>query len=111
MAVKESQLERDFVALIKLFKLPTPQREYRFDQGGRRWRFDFAWPGQSVAVEIEGGTWTRGAHVRPLHFESDARKYNSAVIQGWKVLRFTGGMVRSGEAVRTLTDVLKGLEK
>src|SRR5690242_3360565 len=103
---RESQLERDFAALIDLFKLPTPQREYRFDQGGRKWRFDFAWPGQSVAVEIEGGIWTRGRHSRGSGMEADARKYNTAVIQGWKVLRFTGGMVRSGEGIRTLKEAL-----
>ena len=55
----------------------------------RRWRFDFAWPAQKVAVEMEGGIWTRGAHTRGKHFRSDAEKYNAATIAGWRVLRYT----------------------
>lgn len=101
--MKESQLERDFAALIKLYKLPKPQREYRF-MDTRRFRFDFAWPSQKLAVECEGGVWTAGRHTRGAGFESDCRKYSLAALLGWKVLRFTSGMVRSFEAVHMLRE-------
>jgi hypothetical protein len=55
----------------------------------RRWRFDFAWPEQLVAVELEGGIWTGGAHTRGKHYQSDCEKYNAAALRGWRVLRYT----------------------
>jgi very-short-patch-repair endonuclease len=101
----ESQLERDLAAQIALYNLPLPVREYRFDPAWR-WRFDFAWPERKFAVECEGGIWTGGRHSRGRGFESDCRKYNTAAIGGWTILRFTGGMVRSWEAVRTIREYL-----
>ncbi len=65
-----------------------PVREYRFHPT-RRWRFDFAWLEQKVAVEIEGGTFTGGRHTTGAGHHGDCKKYNEAVYLGWKVLRFT----------------------
>lgn len=53
----------------------------------RRFRFDFAWPKRKVAIEIEGGIFMRGRHVRPSGFINDATKYNAATLQGWRVYR------------------------
>src|SRR5579875_2148816 len=103
-----SQLENDLLALVKLYRLPEPQREYRFEEhrgpSGRRafYRFDFAWPEKKIAVECEGGHWTGGRHVRGYGFEKDCRKYNRAALLGWKVLRFTSAMIRNFEAIRDL---------
>lgn len=80
-----------------------PVREFRFD-ATRRWRFDFAFIDEMIAVEIEGGIWNNGAHTRGRHFESDCEKYNMAQISGWKVLRYSTGMVEAGTAIH---DVLK----
>jgi hypothetical protein len=52
-------------------------------------------------------TRRRGRHVTGKGFESDARKYNRAVLLGWKVLRFTPSMIASGEAVRNIRDILR----
>jgi len=68
--------------------LPQPVREFRF-AAPRRWRFDFAWPDSRIAVEIEGGIWSRGRHVRPAGYARDAEKYNAAAAAGWVVLRYT----------------------
>ena len=73
--------------------LPTPQREYRFD-ARRKWRFDFAWVHERLAVEIEGGAYTGGRHARGGGFERDAEKYNAATLAGWRVLRFTPQMLK-----------------
>ncbi|HUU23465.1 MAG TPA: DUF559 domain-containing protein [Phycisphaerae bacterium] len=67
---------------------PAPTRQHRFAPP-RRWRFDFAWPAQKVAVEIEGGTFVRGRHTRGAGFQGDCEKYNAAVSLGWRVLRYT----------------------
>ena len=87
-----SALEEMLEGHIKLAGLPEPAREFRFHPK-RRWRFDFAWPDQRVAVECEGGTWMRGRHVRGDGYRRDAEKYNAAVLLGWRVFRLTADML------------------
>lgn len=82
-----------------------PVREFRFHEE-RRWRFDFAFPATKVAVEVEGATYTNGRHTRGSGFERDAEKYNAAAMLGWRVLRFTARMVKSGQAVRAIETAL-----
>lgn len=83
------------------FDYPLPDPEHRFHPV-RKWRFDFAWPDMLLAVEIEGGTWANGRHNRAQGYEGDCEKYNAAVMVGWRVLRFTGDMVRDGRMAATL---------
>lgn len=104
-----SSLEEHLALSILVNGLPKPEREYRFDKT-RRFRFDFAWPEHKVAAEIEGGTWTGGRHTRGKGFELDCEKYNLAVLAGWRVLRFTEHMVRSGEATATIKQALSRQE-
>lgn len=61
-------------------------REFRFHPE-RRWRFDFAWPEHAVALEIEGGIYCGGRHVRPAGYSRDCVKYNEAQLLGWRVFR------------------------
>jgi len=88
-------------------ELPTPEREWRFSPT-RRWRFDFAWPTEMIAAEVEGGTWAGGRHVRGGGFEKDCEKYNEATLLGWSVFRFTAAMIEDGRAIETLR---KAIEK
>jgi very-short-patch-repair endonuclease len=101
-----SVLEALFAQQVRALRLPEPVREYRFD-AIRRWKFDFAWPAQKVAVECEGGIWTSGRHTRGAGFEVDCEKYNAATLQGWRVVRFTSGMVKNGAAIDTLIGAMK----
>ena len=78
-------------------------REYRFCE--RRWRVDFAIfinanPYDKLAVEVEGGAWSRGRHTRGAGFEADIEKYNEAALLGWRVLRVTPKMVEDGRALQ-----------
>ena len=84
-----SKLEEAFLRLWLATEedLPEPVREFRF-HATRKWRFDFAWPEQKVAVEIEG--LGGGRHQRRGGFIKDAEKYNAAQVAGWRVLRYTG---------------------
>lgn len=86
-------------------KLPSPESEFRFHPV-RKWRFDFAWPDQKVAVEIEGGAWTNGRHQRGKGFIADMDKYNTATLDGWRVFRFSGDHVKSGEAINLICEVV-----
>jgi very-short-patch-repair endonuclease len=94
-----SELEEQFALQLRALRLPEAEREHVFAKP-RRWRFDFAWPALMVAVEIEGGSWSGGRHTRGAGFEADLQKYNTALMNGWAVLRISGAMVKSGEAVR-----------
>lgn len=94
---EKSLLEELFARHMRDKNCPTPEREFQFCPG-RRWAFDFAWPDFMVAVEIEGGVWSGGRHVRPEGFEKDIEKYNAATKLGWRTYRFSGTMVSNGSA-------------
>lgn len=63
-------------------------KEYKFLED-RRFRFDLAIPEKKIAIEFEGGTFTNGRHTRGKGYSRDAKKYNLAVMHGWKLLRYT----------------------
>lgn len=118
--------------LIREEHLPEPIQDGLKGQGltfapPRRWRFDFAWPVEKIALEIEGGTWGRPVHcnhcgqtvtrvvqvrgvnqVVPVRepmrhtsgpgYDSDAEKYSEAALRGWRVIRCTSTMLADGRA-------------
>lgn len=90
--------ERALETQLRQIQAPAWSIEHRFDSA-RMWRFDFAWPELLVAVEVEGGAWSEGRHVRGDGFERDCAKYNEAAIQGWLVIRVTTDQVERGEAI------------
>lgn len=89
----ESALERQFALMIR--DIETTERELLFAPP-RRWRFDFAWPYDRLAVEIEGGVWSGGRHTRGGGFSGDVEKYNAAALLGWTVVRATAKEVSNG---------------
>lgn len=103
--MSSSGAEQLFLLQVRAEKLPPPETEYRFHDK-RRWRLDFAWPDRRLAVEIEGGVYTGGRHVRGDGFEKDAEKYNTAAEMGWTVLRYTPRFVRDGSALEQVKRVL-----
>jgi very-short-patch-repair endonuclease len=87
-------------------------REYRFHPE-RKWRADFmvgpdfAWPVRGrYLIEIDGGAWTAGRHVRGKGFEADLEKLNAAALLGFRVLRFTPAMVEDGRALTVIRAAL-----
>jgi very-short-patch-repair endonuclease len=92
------------VEQCRLAGLKTPETEYRFCPP-RRWRFDFAWPAVRIALEIEGGIWTGGRHVRGLGYTRDLEKYNAAHRLNWRVFRFTPRQIEDGSALAFLQTV------
>lgn len=96
-----SALEAMFLLQIRALHLMAPEREYRFHPK-RRWRLDFAWPTQMLAVEVEGGVWSGGRHTTGVGFTLDCEKYAEAMCLGWRVLRVTGSQVQNGQAIKWL---------
>lgn len=67
---------------------PRPVPEYEFDKHlGRRHRFDWCYLPQRVAVEVDGGQYTRrgGRHAT----DADREKLNIAASLRWLVFRFS----------------------
>lgn len=68
--------------------LPMPVPELKFHPT-RRFRFDWAWTDQKIALEIDGGVWSGGRHTRGAGFMRDQEKTNLAALDGWLVFRCT----------------------
>ena len=101
-AVPVSRFER----LLRSVGLPAPVREHRF-HAVRRWRFDYAWPEQRVALEVDGGVWTGGRHTRGAGFIKDIEKLNAATFAGWRVVRVVPGKLCSSATVGMLESLLQ----
>ncbi len=101
-----SNAEETLALHIRASRLPIPVREFKFHPV-RKWRFDFAYPEKLIAIEVEGGVWSGGRHTRGKGFSEDCVKYNQASLLGWRILRFTPDMISSGEAIKTMEDILK----
>ena len=91
-----------FIEHIKARGLPIPEKEARFHPI-RRWRVDYLFRDQKLAVEQEGGSWIGGRHNRPIGYQKDMEKYNQLAMQGYWLLRFTPKEVSTGYAA----DVVK----
>jgi very-short-patch-repair endonuclease len=76
-------------------------RELRF-RADRRFRFDFAFLPEMLAVEIDGAV-----HRIKKRFHSDVEKSQLAILGGWRVLRVSPAQVRSGHALALVCKLLR----
>lgn len=74
----------------------------------RKWRFDYAIPIHKIALEVEGGVWTQGRHVRPEGFLGDIEKYNTATLMGWRVFRTTPDKLLSNSTLLLIKNAISG---
>ncbi len=103
---KSSQPLRDtFTCIVKADLRVECVREYRFHPK-RMWRFDYAIPEHRIALEVEGGVWTRGRHTRPQGFLGDVEKYNAAALLGWRVFRTTPSELYSRATIGMLRQAI-----
>lgn len=118
-----SHLEDELFLQLRAAKVPLPEQQYRFaaqhvglgkglkarlsEAGLRDWRFDFAWPDRMLAVEVEGGIYVGGRHVRGSGYERDLMKYSKAMLLGWNVYRCGKQLINTGEALNTIL-ILRG---
>lgn len=97
--MSRSELEATLDLYIRANGLPGPEMEHRFHPK-RKFRFDFAWPEQMLAVEVEGGVWgAKSRHTTGAGFSEDCVKYNEAALLGWTVLRVTADHIYDGRAI------------
>jgi len=100
--VARSYLEDQFLRMAMIYRVPQPMREFYF----HKFRFDFAWPKVKVCVEIDGGTFFGGAHVRGKGYQRDCIKNNLAQLEGWVVLRADREMVSTAEFMNNVKRML-----
>lgn len=99
-----SHLAAKFIQLWHLLGGPPLEQEYRFHPR-RRWRFDFALPARKLAIEINGGVWSGGRHVRGAGYLRDREKINAATELGWRVFELGTGQV-TVDAVQRIIEVI-----
>ena len=102
---KRSRPENLLAESLRYANLGWFVEEHRFHPT-RRWRFDFAFVAQRLAVEVEGGVWTGGRHTRGYGYAADCEKYNEATRLGWRVLRFVPRTGWVDPAVQLITEML-----
>jgi len=88
-----SELELYF---LEVWKVINPDilliAEYKF-LAKRKFRFDFAHLSSKVAIELQGGIWSRGRHSGGAGQEKDFEKFNLAALDGWFVFQLSHAMI------------------
>jgi hypothetical protein len=106
---KRESLEASLAFSLRAHKLDGGMvRQYRpFDDV--RYAFDFAWPDRDpiVLVEVQGGIWSGGAHVRPQGVLRDMDKLNRCAVRGWAVIQVSAEHIKSGQAVEWIRQALQ----
>lgn len=94
------------------------KKEHKFAEG-RRFRFDYYVDVEKrlpllpnfltscIAIELEGGVWSRGRHTRPTGFLNDMEKYNLAASMGILVFRVPSHDI----STKWLTPIIKTINE
>lgn len=91
------------------------QRQYKFSPE-RKWKADFAILRpfkhfRALLIEVEGGIYSKGRHIRPMGFIADMEKYNEATFLGFGVARFTTEQVTKGYALNFIKNLCNNKER
>lgn len=94
-AAQQSHGLKLFLAACKAHGVPEPIEEYEFCPG-RKWRFDYCWADFDLALEVQGGLFNGGRHVRGPALLEEHEKLNEAAVRGWRILFCTPAAVDDG---------------
>lgn len=83
----ESQLEDEFVRIMRTAGIDLPTPQVNISKRGGRWiaRVDFVYPDIKLIIELDGERY----HSDRNSFRKDRRQQNDLVLEGYRVLRFT----------------------
>lgn len=92
-----SELEQLFEAYWKMLSpgSVSPERELRLIPG-RKNLCDFVWRAEKVVVEVDGGQWK--PHGGRHNTDADREKCNTLTALGYRVLHFSGSMLKNDPA-------------
>jgi hypothetical protein len=83
----------------------NPVFEYRFHPV-RKWRMDIAFIESKVFVEVQGGIFVRGRHVRGAAMLKEWEKLNTAASMGWRCLFCQPSDVHKIEFIKLVKDAV-----
>ena len=101
------QIKDVFTTICKTDLKVECVKEHKFHPK-RKWRFDYAIPEHKIAIEVEGGVWTGGRHIRAQGFLGDMEKYNTATLMGWRVFRTTPDDLYKMATINLLRQAING---
>lgn len=84
--------------LLKRAKLDFT-REHKFHKQ-YKFRFDFALVDKKIAIEVDGGCWTAGRHVRPVGYMLDCKKQFLAHNLGWRVYKIPSDWIMHSKYIK-----------
>lgn len=107
---KRSPRPRDavFDALCLSHGLSLPEPEFHFALP-RKWRADYCFAGW-LLLEVQGGIWTQGRHVRGAALLDEYEKLNAAVCLGYGVLFCTPQQIKDGSIFPVIKRALDARE-
>lgn len=99
-----------FVQQLAEAGLPAPTREAYFALP-RRWRIDFAYVEQKIAIEYQGIYGAKNAsHASIAGLMRDYRKFTELSLRGWTLILIDANSVRTKEALQWVERALKQKE-
>jgi hypothetical protein len=104
-ALKKAEREifaNEFETVWKRNNGPELEKEYQF-WNEKGWLADYRVG--NVLIELEGGVWTGGRHVRPAGFIEDCMKYNKAQMLGYTVYRIPTGCATD----KVIGEIIEGI--
>ena len=108
MKADKADLFQNYWRMLEPSYGPQPEREVRFHPD-RRWRFDFAFVEQHIAVEVDGNAWhTKGGGRHGT--DKDREKINAAASLGWRVFHFSPKMLTDDPA-KCISMVARAVEE
>ena len=93
---------RELELMLRASGIGGWEREYRFALPERQFRFDFAWPAQRFAVEVDGGNFQGGRHVRPVGLINDYEKQRLWLLRGWNVYRIYPRLIQKSQTIELI---------
>lgn len=106
--IQSSSLERTFDTLWRQLEGPPLAAQVPF----HRFHFDRAHIATRVVIELDGGTWAQGQHVRGKGYSTMCRKNNRALLEGWVIFRLTTDMLAESPAqhLQPIIDYIRSKE-
>jgi very-short-patch-repair endonuclease len=87
--IRES-FARQFETVWQRCNGPALRKEFKFCEV-RDWRNDYLHEPTRIIIELDGGVFNGGRHVRPQGFIEDCVKLNMATMHGYGVIRIPTG--------------------
>ena len=95
-----------FMRLLDVNFIPRPEREFRFHPV-RKFKFDYAFKEYKVALELEGGVFTKQAHGSVTGVLRDIEKYSLAASLGWRIVRCIPSKLNTSKTIQLIKDALR----